>query len=72
VKVVGTACTLTAPVTRLAFGDITRQGLPFYGANLSYHLEAESRNGELAITASYYRGQVLRVKVDGIDRGVIA
>ncbi|MDR2537084.1 MAG: hypothetical protein LBC46_02150 [Treponema sp.] len=72
VRVAGIRCTLTTPVRELAFGDITRQGLAFYGGNISYHLTAESRGGELTISASAYRGHVLRVKVDGEDRGVIA
>jgi hypothetical protein len=72
VRVAGILSTLTEPVVLLSFGDITRQGLPFYGGNLSYHLEAESRGGELIITASSYRGHLLSVSVDGQDRGVIA
>jgi hypothetical protein len=72
VTVAGTRAVLTAPVRSLAFGDITRQGLPFYGGNLSYHLEAESRGGVLEIEATSYRGQLLRIKVDGRDRGIIA
>jgi hypothetical protein len=39
VNVQGISCTLTKPVTSLTFGDITRQGLPFYGGNITYHLE---------------------------------
>jgi hypothetical protein len=72
VNVAGIRCALTGPVASLGFGDITRQGLPFYGGNLSYHLEAETTGGETIVTASCYRGHLLRVKVDGIDRGVIA
>jgi hypothetical protein len=72
VRAAGTLCTLTTPVRVLAFGDITRQGLPFYGGNISYHLEAESTGGGFAITASCYRGHLLKVAVDGIDRGIIA
>jgi hypothetical protein len=78
VRVQGTLCTLTAPVRLLAFGDITRQGLPFYGGNLTYHLEAEckppagSKTGAITIDAASYRFMLLRVKVDGTDRGVIA
>ena len=72
VRVAGTICTLTAPVRSLAFGDITRQGLAFYGGNITYHLRAESRNGRMVIAAASYRGQLLRVRVDGTDRGVIA
>ncbi|AEF82861.1 hypothetical protein [Leadbettera azotonutricia] len=72
VKVAGTKCTLTEPVRELAFGDITRQGLPFYGGNVCYHLEAETKSGSLSIEASSYRFMLLKVKVDGADKGVIA
>jgi hypothetical protein len=72
VQVVGTSCTLTSPVRSLGFGDITRQGLPFYGGNLTYHLEAESRGGRMVIAATAYAGHLLRVRVDGKDQGVIA
>ncbi|MDR0999176.1 MAG: hypothetical protein LBL70_08920 [Treponema sp.] len=72
----GVCCTgiysvLTPPVKKIAFGDITRQGLPFYGGNLSYHLKAESRGGGMTLTASCYRGMLLKVRVDGEDRGAI-
>jgi len=72
VRIQGVHCTLTQPVRKLCFGDITSQGLPFYGGNLCYHLEAESRGGALEIAATCYRGHLLRVAVDGADRGVIA
>jgi hypothetical protein len=72
VSVAGTFCTLTSSVRSLAFGDITRQGLPFYGGNISYHLEAESEGRTMILTVSSYRGHLLRVKADGLDRGVIA
>ena len=71
VEVMGTLCVLTPPVKWLAFGDITRQGLPFYGGNITYHLEAESSGGFIEIEASQYRGHLLRVLVDGEDRGAI-
>ena len=72
VKVEGVRCTLTAPVKALAFGDITRQGLPFYGGNLTYHMDVETTTDSLMIGASYYRGHLLRAAVDGKDAGVIA
>ncbi|MDR0669744.1 MAG: hypothetical protein LBF95_06650 [Treponema sp.] len=72
VRVAGSFATLTPPVRTLAFGDISRQGLPFYGGNLVYHLEAETRASELLVGVTYYRGHLLRVRVDGADRGVIA
>jgi hypothetical protein len=72
VKTAGILSTLTKPVSSINFGDICRQGLPFYGGNLSYHLEAESHGGRLTIAVTCYRGHLLRVKIDGKDRGVIA
>ena len=72
VRVAGSFAALIPPVRTLAFGDITRQGLPFYGGNLVYHLEAETRASELLVGVTYYRGHLLRVRVDGVDRGVIA
>ncbi|MDR2094533.1 MAG: hypothetical protein LBP76_03325 [Treponema sp.] len=72
VRTAGVCSTLTEPAASLGFGDITRQGLPFYGGNLSYHLEAESRGGEMTITVSSYRGHLLSVSVDGRDQGIIA
>jgi hypothetical protein len=69
VKTAGTSCTVTMPVRALGFGDITRQGLPFYGGNLVYHLEAETPGPGLTIRASNYRGHLLKVKVDGRDCG---
>ncbi|MCL2410005.1 MAG: hypothetical protein FWC97_00030 [Treponema sp.] len=76
VKVHGIHCTLGSPVKTLAFGDITRQGLPFYGGNLTYHLEVESlatpSYSTIHIEASSYRFMLLRASLDGIDQGVIA
>jgi hypothetical protein len=71
VDVRGINCTLIPPVRSLAFGDITRQGLPFYGGNITYHLEAEAKNGRFIIEASSYRFMTLKVKVDGGEKGVI-
>ncbi|WP_027295798.1 glycosyl hydrolase [Robinsoniella sp. KNHs210] len=72
VQVMGCCCVLTEPVTELTFGDITRQGLPFYGGNLTYHLEAETTGNKLEIEASYYRGHLIKIYVDGEEQGNIA
>ena len=78
VRVQGTGCTLTEPIRSLAFGDISRMGLPFYGGNITYHLEAECRppqgsvTGSLEIEASSYRFMLLKAAVDGIEKGIIA
>jgi hypothetical protein len=71
-EVRGNRSTLTSPVRSLGFGDITRQGLPFYGGSLTYHLEAECPGEGLEIAATCYRGALLRVRADGRDQGIIA
>lgn len=71
VELAGCRATLTTPVKELAFGDITRQGLPFYGGNIVYHLEADAPNGGMLLAASSYRGHLLSVSVDGKEQGHI-
>ena len=72
VRAEGPECTLTEPVKTLYFGDITRLGLPFYGGNITYHMECEINSGAAEIAATCYRGHLLRVSVDGRDAGIIA
>jgi hypothetical protein len=69
VNVKGASCVIARPVRSLGFGDITRQGLPFYGGNLVYHLDAEIPADKFTVRASCYRGHLLKVKVDGKDYG---
>ncbi len=49
----------------LAFGDITAQGLPFYGGNVTYHVPVTTDGGELVLRASQYRGALQTVALDG-------
>jgi len=72
VNVQGINCKLTEPVKEACFGDITRQGLPFYGGNLTYHLDIKTTGDESEITVSHYRGHLLRVYANGENAGVIA
>jgi hypothetical protein len=69
VNVSGTFCVITKPVRVLSFSDITRQGLPFYGGNIIYHLEAETPTDDLTIRVTNYRGHLLKINVDGKDYG---
>ncbi len=65
VKVSGCTHLLTRPIRALSFGDITRQGLPFYGGNITYHLPFNSkveRGSFVEINA--YRGQMLSLTLD--------
>ena len=65
VRVSGMEKTVTSPVRELNFGDITGQGLPFYGGNILYKLAVESDGGDLTIQAPHYRGGLIGVLVDG-------
>ncbi len=72
VKVHGCTHQLTSAVEQLAFGDITRQGLPFYGGNITYHLpfkSQETNDGFVEINA--YRGQMLSLSLDDNELGNI-
>ncbi|MGI5900340.1 MAG: hypothetical protein ACOX8S_10535 [Christensenellales bacterium] len=70
VRLTGSKKTLTAPVRQLGFGDITRQGLPFYAGNVIYHLPAEGvKNAELSVT--HYRGGLVAVDIAGKRQGEI-
>lgn len=70
VEVNGKNKKLIAMPEKLAFGSIINQGLPFYGGNITYHLEAES-DGALQIEATNYKGTLISVAVDGEEKGKI-
>ena len=66
VRVMGTYCLLTARQEKLGFGDICPQTLPFYGANVDYHMDVElAEDGTIEIEASCYRGALIGVSLDG-------
>ncbi len=69
VNVVGRAKTITALPEKLGFGSIINQGLPFYGGNVTYHLEAHGT--DLRIEATRYKGALISVAVDGEEKGKI-
>ena len=48
----------------LAFGDITKQGLPFYGGNITYHVAIQTNGGSLDIRSSKYKGAMQSVRLD--------
>lgn len=69
VNVVGRAKTITALPEKLGFGSIVSQGLPFYGGNVTYHLDAQGT--DLRVQATRYRGALISVAVDGTEKGKI-
>lgn len=72
VEAAGFRTKLTDKVTDLSFGDYSRQGLPFYGGNVSYDLDIEVEAGEYDLSISKYRSPVIKVSVDGAFKGYIA
>jgi len=69
VKVIGREKTITNLPEKLGFGTITNQGLPFYGGNITYHLEAEGTG--MRVEATRYRGALISVAVDGEEKGKV-
>ena len=61
----GRTATVTAKPQTVAFGDLTRQGFPFYGGNITYKCKAEAVGGKLTLRVSWYRGALVEVRVDG-------
>ncbi|MBQ7010559.1 MAG: hypothetical protein IJN63_02540, partial [Clostridia bacterium] len=73
VRVAGRVVTVTPLPEKLAFGDLTYQGLPFYGGEVSYHIPLElDTDGEVFITVPHYSAAVNTVAVDGERKSVIA
>jgi len=71
VKVEGCEKTVIAPTEKIGFGSLIAQGLPFYGGNLTYETEIDTKDCDLKITANVYRGALLKVLVDDEDAGSI-
>ncbi len=71
VRVAGGRTTVIALTRTLSFGDLTVQGLPFYGGNVTYHLKVNAL-GAIGVTASHFRSPLLAVDIDGSRAGIIA
>ena len=72
VSVKGSRSVLSEKPETLVFGDITRQGFPFYGGNVTYELPLTLPEGEVYMEISRFRSPVLKVKLDGEKAGHIA
>lgn len=72
VKTGGTVSEIVPLEEKIGFGDITSQGLPFYGANITYKTQVETPACTVVVHANYFRGSLIKVLVDGKDRGIIA
>ena len=63
---------ITAPVRELEFGDWTRQGLPFYGGNVTYKCKVNGNGDELGVMIPHFAQPVCTVSVDGKRVGTVA
>lgn len=71
VKVDGEKASITSLPDKLTYQSITEQNLSFYGGNITYSFEIDG-GGKKAIEVTDYRGAVIKVKVDGKQKGYIA
>lgn len=66
VKLRGRYARLIPPVRMLKFGDWTKQGLPFYAGNVTYHTRFRSNTpGRHAFQFSRFNAPLLKVRIDG-------
>lgn len=72
VSVLGNRSILQKKPEKLLFGDITRQGFPFYGGNVTYNVPVTLPKGKAEIQISKFRSPVLKVEWNGEDKGNIA
>lgn len=71
VRVAGRDARVTELPEKIGFGSFTGQGMPFFGGNLTYRFDIETDAGSYALRLCHYRGAMLRVKVDGEDKGIV-
>lgn len=64
---------ITAPIKKLSFGDITKQGLPYYTGSIDYIFETDmDTDGEYYLRVPEFSAPVLGVSVDAEHKGIIA
>ena len=73
VKCEGCVKTILPASKQIGFGDIVPQGLPFYGANITYEMNFETPDVcDAIINVTNYIGTVITVSLDGQEVGTIA
>lgn len=72
VEVSGRHAKITPPVRTLKWGDWTRQGLPFYAGNVTYHAGLPPANGQVSVCFPHFKAPTMRVSLDGKDCGPVA
>jgi len=70
VQIIGRDKIIIEMPEKLGFGDLSTQGLPFYGGNVRYRFGVDSP-GELSIRIPQYDGALVGVSEDGVRRGTV-
>ena len=65
VEVFGKNARIVPKRDKLAFGDVTVQGLPFYTGNITYHIPIETEGGNVSIRSGFYVGAMQEASIDG-------
>jgi len=68
----GETSRLGAPTSERHFGDITRQGLPFYSGNLTYQIPFDWPGGPARLILPLYKAPLVTARLDGKDVGHLA
>lgn len=71
VEVCGSHMRITERRKKLTFGSFVRQSFPFYGGEITYKIPFECESGDLHVTADWYEGALIGVRLDGKDAGNI-
>lgn len=71
VSAVGSHLRIIAPVRALAFDDWTKQGLPFYGGNVTYHCQVDLPKEPTALRIPRFQAPLVAVEVNGERAGRI-
>ena len=72
VSVNGTEAKVTALPKSIAFGSVTDKGLPFYGANVTYHIPFTlEKAADVRIKVGHYEGALVTAAFDGKEAGKI-
>jgi len=65
VRVNGATATVVPMSNTISFGSVVHQGLPFYGAGLSYQLPFECGLCDVKVHAPWYKGALISAELDG-------
>ncbi len=72
VRLEGCEKTLLKAGTTIGFGDITNQGMPFYGGNITYRVTINvPKSCDMCVNIAKYKGALTKVIMDGKTVGSI-